>query len=52
MSLPTLVTTIFAQATNAAAAVSTGTATGDNAAQTQQPPWITPFMLMLFVAMI
>ena len=52
MSLPSLVTTIFAQAANAAATVSTGTATGDASAQSQQPPWLTPFMLVLFAAMI
>jgi preprotein translocase subunit YajC len=53
MSLPSLVTTIFAQSTNAASAAATGTATGANAAAApQQPPWLNGFMIMLFVAMI
>jgi preprotein translocase subunit YajC len=50
MSLPSFVTTIFAQATNAAVD-STGTVTGDNAAASQQPIWMSPFMLVLIVAM-
>jgi preprotein translocase subunit YajC len=48
MSLPSLVTTLFAQATNAA----TGTLTGDAPAQPQQPAWMTSLMIMVFVAMI
>ncbi len=52
MSLPSFITTIFAQATNTAAAVSTGTATGDSPAQPQQPTWMTPLMLMLIVAAV
>jgi preprotein translocase subunit YajC len=52
MSLPSLVTTLFAQATNAAGAVSTGTATGDTSAAPQQPLWLTIFPFALFAAMI
>jgi preprotein translocase subunit YajC len=52
MSLPSLVTTLFAQATNAAGAVSTGTATGDASATPQQPLWLTLFPFILFAAMI
>ncbi len=51
MSLPSLVTTIFAQATNAAAAA-TGTLTDASAPQAQQPPWLSPLMIMAFVGMI
>ena len=52
MSLSSFVTTIFAQATNAASAAATGTLTGDAAAQPQQPPWMTPLMIGVFVAMV
>jgi preprotein translocase subunit YajC len=52
MSLPSFITTIFAQATNAASAVATGTLTGDATAQPQQPPWMTPLMIGVFVAMV
>ena len=52
MSLPFLVTTIFAQATNAASAVATGTLTGDTAAQPQQPPWMTFFPFILILATV
>jgi preprotein translocase subunit YajC len=51
MSLPSLVTTIFAQATNAAAAVATGTATTDGATPAQPPPWTNFIYIGLFVAM-
>jgi preprotein translocase subunit YajC len=52
MSLPFLVTTIFAQATNAASAAATGTLTGDAPAQAQQPPWMTFFPFILILATV
>lgn len=53
MSLPSLFATIFAQATNAAAAVSSGTATGDGASTPPPPPvWTNFIYIALFVAMI
>jgi preprotein translocase subunit YajC len=52
MSAPSLFATLFAQATNAAAAASTGTLTGADAAQPQQPAWMTSLMIMVFVAMV
>jgi preprotein translocase subunit YajC len=51
MSLPSFVTTIFAQATNAATAA-TGTLTSDTSAQPQQPPWMTFFPFILILATV
>ena len=52
MSLPFLVTTIFAQATNAASTAATGTLTGDASAQPQQPAWMTFFPFILILATV
>jgi preprotein translocase subunit YajC len=52
MSLPFLVTTIFAQATNAASTAATGTLTGDATAQPQQPAWMTFFPFILILATV
>jgi len=50
MSLPSFVTTLFAQATNTAAAVSTGTST--DAAAGQSAPWWTALYMPVLVLLM